>query len=295
MLATKLRAFHAVAVAGGFTAGAARLNVGQPTVTSQVRWLEEYFGVELFHRHKRTISLTPAGQDLMAVTMRLDALQGEAADVLNAHGGFHIGRLNVSAVGPFHVTEMLAAFNKRYPDLKINVRFGNSRQSLEHLLNFDVDVAVLAHTNLDERFYTIPYRRHPVVAFVDASHPFAERSSISIHELQDQRVVLRETGSTTRSAFEAVLRDKGVTINTVMEIGSRESVWMAVRRGIGLSVVSEKEFIPHPELRAIPFADAEIYTHAHVVCLAERQESYLIRAFLGIVEDLLESGQEVSS
>lgn len=291
MLATKLRAFHAVAVAGGFTAGAATLNVGQPTVTSQVRWLEEYYGVELFNRHGRNVSLTPAGEDLLAVTMRLDALQNEAADVLNAHGGFHIGRLNVAAVGPFHVTEMLAAFNKLYPDLKINVRFGNSQQSLGHLLNFDVDVAVLAHTDLDDRFFTIPYRKHPVVAFVNTSHPFADRASISIHELQDQRVVLRETGSTTRSAFEVALGENGVTINTVMEIGSRESVWMAVRRGIGLSVVSEKEFIPHPELRSIPFNDTDIYTHAHVVCLAERQNNYIIRAFISIVEELLEKNK----
>lgn len=289
MLATKLRTFHAVATAGGFTAGAEALKIGQPTVTSQIRWLEDYFGVELFHRHGRRISLTPAGQDLLAVTMRLDALQNEAVDVLNGHGGFHIGRLNVSAVGPFHVTEMLTAFNKRYPGLKINVRFGNSQQSLEHLLNFDVDVAVLAHTRNDSRFFTIPYRRHPVVAFVNNAHPFAGRSSISITELQGQRVILREIGSTTRHAFETALQENGVEIDAVMEIGSREAVWMAVRRGIGLGVVSQKEFIPHPDLRAIPFHDAEIYTYAHVVCLAERQDSYLIRAFLGVVEELMES------
>ncbi len=100
-------------------------------------------------------------------------------------------------------------------------------------------------------------------------------------------MVLREVGSTTRRAFEDALRAAGVTVNTVMEIGSREAVWMAVERGIGIGVVSDIEFIPHPRLRGLRVADAEIFTYAHVVCLAERKDAPVIRAFLDVVEQLL--------
>jgi hypothetical protein len=71
-----------------------------------------------------------------------------------------------------------------------------------------------------------------------------------------------------------------------MEIGSREAVWLAVEKGVGIGVVSDIEFIPHPNLRPVMIENADIYTYAHVVCLAERRESRIIRAFLQIAEVL---------
>ena len=105
--------------------------------------------------------------------------------------------------------------------------------------------------------------------------------------------MLREVGSTTRRAFEEALKAAGVTINPVMEIGSREAIWMAVQRGIGIGIVSEIEFVPHPRLRVLKVLDAEIYTYAHVVCLAERYESRIISAFLDVVDDLLAARSSV--
>ena len=99
-------------------------------------------------------------------------------------------------------------------------------------------------------------------------------------------MVLREVGSTTRLAFETAIREAGVTIKPVMVIGSREAVWLAVARGIGIGVVSNIEYIPHPDLHRVEVADADIYTTAHVNCLAERRESRLISAFFDMAEEL---------
>ena len=287
MFYTQLRSFHAVAREGGFTAAARVLAIGQPTVTSQVKALEDFFQVELFHRKGRRVALTDTGKALFALTQRLMAAEAEARDMLNAIGGFHSGELKVAAVGPYHVTEMLSAFSARYPEIKLSVAVRNSRESLQWLLDYRADVGVLAHMEDDPRFHAIPYSRHPVVVFVNADHPWADRHAVKLQELEGQRMVLREVGSTTRRAFEDVLTTKGVTINPVMEIGSREAIWMAVERGIGIGVVSEIEFVPHPRLRVVRVADAEIYTYAHVVCLAERRDSRVIRAFLDVVGGLL--------
>jgi DNA-binding transcriptional LysR family regulator len=96
-------------------------------------------------------------------------------------------------------------------------------------------------------------------------------------------MVFREKGSTTRLAFERALQDAQVSVVTVMEIGSREAVWMAVARGIGISVVSDIEFIPHPQIQMVEISDVEIYTTAHVNCLKERQDSHLVKAFFDVV------------
>jgi len=287
MIYTQLRAFHAVAAEGSFTAAAKALRVGQPTITTHVRELESRFQVELFHRRGRRAVLTEAGEALLAVTQRLVTNEAEAVDLLRSFGGFRSGHLRVGAVGPYHVTEMLAAFNERYPGVSVSVRVGNSKEVLQSLFDFSADVAVLAHTEDDPRLLAIPYSRHPVVVFVNRRHPWSARDSIRIEELEGARVVLREVGSTTRLAFEEALARAGIVIDPVMEIGSREAVWMAVRRGIGLGIVSEIEFYPDPRLHKLRVSNAEIFTYAHVVCLAERQESRLIRAFLTVVETLL--------
>lgn len=291
---TQLRSFHTVATHGGFTAAANVLNIGQPTISSQVKALEERYRVELFHRRGRRVELTETGRRLLELTQRIASLESEAVDLLNAVGGLRSGHLRVSAVGPYHVTEMLSAFRDRYPGVEFSVRISNSREALRQLMDYKADVAVLAHTEDDPRIHAIPYSRHPVIAFVNSDHPWAGRTSVSIHEFAEQHVILREVGSTTRLAFEAGLASAGARMGSFTEIGSREAIWLAVERGMGVGIVSEFELIPHPRLHPLPFRDAEIYTYAHVVCLAERRQGPLVRAFFGVVESLLAARRNVT-
>lgn len=286
MLFTQIRAFHGVAAEGGFTAASKVLNVGQSTLTSHVKKLEDYFDVELFHPRGRGVVLTEVGRELFQLTSKIMKMEGEAINLLQAFGGFNTGVLHVGAVGPYHATEMLSAFSELYPGIKLSVTIGNSREMVDLLLDYSVDVAVLAHVEDDPRIYAMPYSRHPVNLFVNKSHPFAKRRQIRLGELEGQRMVLREKGSTTRLAFEDTLARANISVFTVMEIGSREAVWLAVARGIGIGVVSDIEFIPHADIRMIEISDAEIFTTAHVNCLNERKESRLVSAFFRVAREV---------
>ena len=284
---TQLRSFHAVAQRLSFTAAARELGVSQPTITTQVKSLEQEFGVELFVRRGRRIELTETGGGLLDITRRLFADEKEAADYLNETRGLKTGHLRVGAVGPYHVTDMLAAFNARHPGLYVSVTVGNSRDTLRDLLDYRTDVAVLAHVDPDPRLVAIPYRRHRVIAFCPVDHPFAQRRSIRLRDMEGQRLIVREAGSTTRRAFDQAMREAHVRPQVVMEIGSRESIREAVAKGIGMGVVSEAEFIPDPRIKPLPIVDAEIFTYAHVVHLRERQNARLVRAFLQVLTGLL--------
>ena len=286
MRLTQLRSFHAVARAGGFTGGARLLHISQPTVTTQVRFLEETYGAELFYRRGHKVTLTPLGEQLFELARKIFALESETVHLLEDSGELKTGNLRVGAVGPFHVTEMLARFNQRYPAMQVSVRVGNSEEVLETLVAYQTDVAVLAHFTDDPRFHFVPYRRHPVVVFVNRKHRFATRKSIRIAELQGEGLILREEGSTTRKALEDALAKAGVAPRVLMEIGSREAIREAVIMGVGVGAVSEKEYIPDPAIRMVRVSDAEMYTHAHVVCLEERRGARLVRAFLEIVDAL---------
>jgi|SRR5688572_1306265 len=286
MRLTQLRSFHAVARAGGFTGGARLLHISQPTVTTQVRFLEETYGIELFYRRGHSVSLTPLGEQLYELAQRIFAVEAETVHLLEDSGELKSGHLRVGAVGPFHVTEMLARFNRRFPGIKVSVRVGNSEDVASSLVDYQTDVAVLAQFTEDRRFHWVPYSRHPIVVFVHEGHRFAARKRISIADLEGEPMILREERSTTRKAFDDALKRAGVAPRVVMEIGSREAIREAVIMGVGIGVVSEIEFIPDPALRAVVVSDAEMYTHAHVVCLEERRGARLVKAFLDIVGEL---------
>lgn len=289
MRLTQLRSFHAVARAGGFTGGANLLHISQPTVTTQVRFLEETYAIELFYRRGHTVTLTPLGEQLYEIAQKIFALESDAVQLLDDAGELRSGHLRVGAVGPFHVTEMLARFNRTFPGIDVSVRVGNSEAVLEALANYQTDVAVLAQFTDDARFRSVPYSRHPIVVFVHRSHRFAKRKSIRIADLEGERMILREEGSTTRKALDDALRKAGVSPRVVMEIGSREAIREAVIMEVGIGAVSEIEYVPDRDLRMVRVRDAEMYTHAHVVCLEERREGRLVKAFLAIVAELQQS------
>jgi len=279
MLHTALRSFHAVAHNGGFSAAARALNISQPTLSTQVKALETRYDVELFSRVGREVRLTPAGMELYQTTTRLHQNETEAEDLLNSFKGLHSGSLRIAAVGPFHATDMIVAFKARHPKIDISVQFGNSRRSFERLVAYEADVGLIAEVNADPRVVTLPYSSHDVVVFVNANHPFFSRKSISIHELKGQKVIQREVGSTTRTAMERALEEYGVSIDVVLDIGSREGIWKAVEQGLGIGFVADFEFVSHPNLRAVPIDDANISTQYFLAFLEERRQSRLIRAF----------------
>lgn len=285
MRLTQLRSFHAVATTGSFTAAARSLHVSQPTVTTQVGQLEVLYGVELFHRAGRRVRPTEMGERLMTLSRQMFGLEAEAVQLLRESGELRTGHLRVAAVGPSHVTRMLVAFNQHYPGIKVSVSTGNSQEVLDRLADYSADVGVLAQVAHDERFVSVPYSEHAVAIFCSTQHPFALRRSIGIAELQGERLILRESGSTTRKAIEMAMESAGVKPDVVMEIASREIIREAVLQNVGVAAVSEVEYVPGRGLRAVRISDAKVRTYAHVVCLAERQNSAMVRAFVQCAQD----------
>jgi aminoethylphosphonate catabolism LysR family transcriptional regulator len=284
MRLTQLRSFHAVATTGSFTRAAEKLHVSQPTVTTQVRLLEDSYKVELFHRTGRRVRLTELGERLLQLSRQMFSLEADAMQLLGDAGELRSGHLRVAAVGPYHVTQMLVAFHQRYPGIKISVSTGNSQDVLDRLLDYRADVGVLAQVFRDKRFVSIQFSDHPVVIFSSANHRFAKRRSVRTAEIQGERLILREPGSTTRKAMEEALKAAKVEPEVVMEIASREIIREAVAQGIGIAAVSEVEYVPGPGLHSVKISDAQVRTYAHVVCLAERREMRMVRAFFDAIE-----------
>ncbi len=283
MRLTQLRSFHAVASTGSFTAAAESLHVSQPTITTQVGQLEELYKVELFHRAGRRVILTEMGQRLFQISRQMFGLESDALQLLRESGELRTGHLRVAAVGPSQVTDMLAAFHQRYPGIKVSVSTGNSQDVLDRLADYSADVGVLAQVASDRRFVSVPYSDHPVVIFCSTQHRFAKRRRIKMAELKGEKLILREHGSTTRKAMEDALRNASIEAEVVMEVASREIIRAAVAQNLGIAVVSEVEFVPGPGLQAVQISDAQVRTYVHMVCLAERRDMRMVKAFFEVV------------
>lgn len=286
----ELRAFHAVATAGGFTAASKAQNIAQPSLSRHIRTLEERYQAELFYRRGRTVVLSPLGARLLELTQRMFVVADEAEQLLQNSAGVHEGRLNIGAVESHELARILAAFNNAFPRIELLVSIANSRELLRGLVDFKIDIAFLAQPDVDPRLSTFECGRHQVVVFVNKSHPWATRDSISIMELQNQPVVMRESGSMTRHAFEQALARRRVKVRTLMEMGSREMVWWAVRHASGIGFVSRREFIPHADLHLIEIEDEDVHYDLRAACMSGRRNSPLIRHFFGVLEDVMGDG-----
>lgn len=283
---SRLRAFYAVAREGGFTRAARALNVTQPTVSGQVKALEEDYGVRLFERRGRRVETTPLGRELFETARRMFDIEEEARDILAAARELRRGHLRVGADGPYHVIPALAAFNRRYPGLDVSLKMGNSDEVLRDLLNYACDVAVLANVAEDARLLAIPLRRDSLVIFVARNHPLARRPAVGLKELDGEAMVMREVGSATRRIFEHALAESGVRPRSVMEMDGRESVREAVAAGLGLGVVSEAEFTPDRRLKALSIGGARLTMTEYVVCLRERRKLKAVGAFVDLAGTL---------
>jgi len=282
-----LRSFHAVAREGGFTAASRVLNIGQPTVTDQVKSLEHHFGVELFHRRGRMVTLTGTGRGLLEITQDIFGHEEEALGFLRAARDLKHGRLKIGGVGAPVMMELVEHFQASYPDIQLELSMGHGDAMLKSLMDFDTDVAVLAHVADGEDLFYMSYVRSDVVLFVNVDHPWAGRSQVLIRDLANQRFILREKTSTTRQALEGALARAGVRLGPALEINSREAVMDGIIRGLGIGAVSELEYVPHERLAAIRIADADVFISFYVVCLNRRRNRPLIRAFLKSAEDIV--------
>ncbi|MDH3316066.1 MAG: LysR substrate-binding domain-containing protein [Gammaproteobacteria bacterium] len=290
MNSAQLRAFHAVASRGSFTTAARALNVTQPTLSSQVKALEQSYGIRLFDRVGRGVILTELGSRLHEVTQRLYNLEEEADEILSAARELSTGSIRVGSDGPHHVIPIVAEFKRRHPDLDISLDMGNADRVLKDLRESRIDVAVLAQADDDPRLYVLPFRTSRLVLFVPRAHPLSKRKSVRIGDVAKERMILRETQSLTRKIFESALNASGIRPKSVMQIESREAVREAVAAGLGVGVVSESEFDSDRRLKTLPFSDVRLEITEYVVCLEDRRRLRIVQAFLEVAEKLAPGG-----
>jgi aminoethylphosphonate catabolism LysR family transcriptional regulator len=277
----QLRCFHAAAIEQNVTRAAARLGISQPTVSAQIKALEEGYGVQLFRRTAGRIELTDFGRQLKAITEQIYSAQDAARDLLLHNRSVSGGHLRIGTVAAFHVLPILAVLRERFPEVTFSLGTGNSATIFAKLSRYEFDIAVAANIRAgDARFHEQFLRRDEIVIYLRKDHALASGPAISYADLVGERLIIREKGSVTRDVFLAAMATAEVGEARMIEIESREAIKEAVAYGFGIAPVLRSEVGHDDRCVALPITPQAPVFDEFVVCSRDLIRSPLVKAFL---------------
>lgn len=173
-------------------------------------------------------------------------------------------------------------FRRSNPGVFISVHGGNTETAIERLQSYEADIGVVGDVPAGREFETVKLNSSPIVAFTARGGPLSRLTATTFKELMRHPLVLRETGSKTRAKLEEEARRHGMRITGSIEAEGREAVREIVAAGGGVGVVSEAEFGQDTRLVKIPISDSAMTMDESIICLRERMESKVIRAFMSV-------------
>lgn len=282
----QLRAFHHVAICGGFSRAAEALFLTQPAISDQVRKLEEEYDILLFNRHKKQVTLTRSGQQLLEITHRMFDTEQQALDLLSESRALRSGTLRIVADAAHHLLHILRHFREKYPGVQVTMRAGNTESVITSLFAYDADIGVLGEIPQGRSFDMLKLNSTPIVAFVATDYPLADAKSLTFEELAKHPLIMRERGSKTRHKLEAMAETQGVSLRPAVEAEGREAVREIVASGGGVGFVSAAEFGHDGRLVSIEIDAPQIFMDEALICLRERSGGKLVRAFWDVAREM---------
>lgn len=276
----QLRAFHHVALAGGFSRAAAALGQTQPALSEQVRRLEQSHDVLLFHREGRRIRLTAAGEALLTRTRAYFEAEEQIDTHLARARAAPSGRLRIMADSATHITAALTAFRARHPAVTLDITTGNSADVLAALARYEVELGVVGSFEPAPGLMTRHLTCAPIVAITAQSGPAGTHTALTLADLSRYPLIFREKGSRTRAALETAARAAGLRLTPAITAEGREAMRELVATGAGIGFISAAELGPDLRLRALPLSGPDLNMTETLVWLAARRDLPNLRAFL---------------
>jgi LysR family transcriptional regulator, low CO2-responsive transcriptional regulator len=237
----QLRTFRAVADHLGFSAAATELRMSQPSVSYQVKELEQVLGVTLLDRQGKRVRPTQAGSILYDYARKILNLVDEAALAIEELRGMERGSFRVGAsntVGIYVIPTALGVFKKLHPELQLSLEIGSREQLQARVMGGELDVAVLNPPTGEEELESVQFMEDELVMVVPSGHRLAGGRGLTLADFQGEPFLMREPASDSRQKVEELATRMGVRLNVTMELGSNGAIKHAVEGGLGVAVLS---------------------------------------------------------
>ena len=239
----RLMVFRIVAERQSFSSAAEMLHISQPSVTANIKALEESLGVRLFERTNLGARLTRAGDRLYTYAREVNELAESALRDIGAMNGEARGRLAVGAsttIAQYLLPGLLAGFLEVHPRIDLSVQSANTEQIVTQVLSHKLDIGLIEGPPGSSDVHLEKFIDDEIVLVVPAAHRFSVNPP-TIAEVGAEPLLLRESGSGTRRVVEDALRRVGLSLRSlriVMELDSTEAIKSGVEAGLGIAFIS---------------------------------------------------------
>lgn len=239
-----LETFAAAAERSSFTAAAKALRLTQAAVSQRIAALEMDLGVSLFRRQGGRVLLTEAGQRLHGYADRILDLHREARQEVTGRPVPLTGELSLAASsvpGEHLLPTLLTVLRQRHPHVQVKVTVADSEVVLRKIERGQAHLGLVGmkgdSPHLDYRCFACD----TLAVVVPARHAWGRRKQVTLAQLAEQPLIVREVGSGSRECLEQALNESGKSLRDLrvaLELGSNESIKEAVLKGLGLAVLS---------------------------------------------------------
>lgn len=241
---TPLRYFRAIAQAGHMTRAAESLGVSQPALSAVVRKLENEVGAELLHRTGRGVALTEAGRVFLAsaedaIRSADGAVQGVRELVGLERGSIRVGG-GATAI-TYLLPPVISAVRKGHPGLRFYIREAGSSAVAAAVLSGELDLGIVTRpVRLPGAgdLLELPLVEDELRLILPPRHRLAGRRAFRWEDLGGESLVAFEGGTAVRDVIDRAMAEAGISMTTVMELRSIESIKRMVAAGIGVGFVS---------------------------------------------------------
>lgn len=240
MLDYRVETFLKVCETLNYTHAAEELNITQPAVSQHIRYLEEYYGVQLFQYENKVMHLTGAGRLLRD---RMRVLQNDeevlTKEIRQEDSGSLPLALGVTmTVGEYAVVHPLAAYIRRHPEKNIQLRFGNTAQLLHLLQQGEIQMALVEGYYPQEEYEHLNYSTEKYIAVRGKDYVLQHPEPESFSDLLGERLLVREAGSGTRNILERCLAVRGLAVEDFprqIQVENMHTIIGLMTEGCGIS------------------------------------------------------------
>jgi LysR family transcriptional regulator, transcription activator of glutamate synthase operon len=242
----QLRYLVALSEELNFTRAAAREHIAQPALSQQIRRLEDELGLALVERTTRKVSLTEAGELLVARARRiltdLDAAQAELAAIRGVDTG-HVLIGAIHTMGPIDITLVLAEFHALHPNVGLTVREQSSEELAEMVRVDELDLAFLSVTERVES-HGLGLQQlisEELVVLLPPNHRLAKRRQIGMAELADEQFVSFREGARLRELLVGAGHDAHFEPQIRLESNESRRIRQLASRGMGVAILPRSD------------------------------------------------------
>lgn len=255
----QLRAFVQTAQTESISAAAQRLNLSQPSISLQIKGLEDELKTVLFERRGPKIKITPAGKALYELALPLVEGMDRLPDVFASRlGDVETGNLDIAAGEAtilYILPKFVEIFNRRYPNIQLRLRNVTGRNGMTLLRRDEADFAVGSMLERVEDMNYYPIFNFDPVLIAPLQHPLAEiakERSLSLEDISPYGLILPPRHLSTWTMVKLAFQQYNVPYNVTLEAGGWEVIKKYVELGMGISIVTNICLTGNEKLVVIP-------------------------------------------